>query len=1825
MEICIYINNGKDGFDKRIKLSNQGLTAYGSYRGFDTGRKLIDINNDGLMDLWYTNEKNLNRSNNGLEYEARLWINNGKELKEVKGTYPTTLDLDNVNSNENDLYLEPLILWQEKNGYISYNAGTKLIDINNDGITDLLRRGGGGNRTNWNNVSKSYLGGSNTFINVEDTQYNKLFGNQSVHYPFGSSKIQDVNNYIRPLGIMDPRSKDIFYKFITDKLYKTTYLDFSTTYTDKLETVKLYTGKEIKVEYKKSSDYYTNDVDETRTNYVYDVVSKLTVKDKISPEQVYEYTYYDSYYYKDATDNYKNQQTGFRKVKTLLPNQTYQINYYHQGLGARQYVSVGVVEEDIHKKGLKFRTEVYDKENILLGLTNIDWEVEDKKTGYEMYPEEETYMYVPVYIKQITKKSEQNTVYAEDNTYSTAIGYEYNNEGNILKEINYGLVLTGTNYNEFTDIETDKREVVSDYGLYKTTGKVSPYITNKIIKNYNEEAVCSQKYYYDNLDFTEIDKGILSKQVDWNNIEDKEIVSQEFENNSYGQVIEVKDVLGNKTEYVYDDKNLYVKETINELGHKIIETRSILQGQKESVKFYNNEEIKYEYDGYGRTIKVLTSSPNGEGLVTKYEALYDDVSEPRKRLFKDYYEEDRYKEGILYLNGYEQIVQEKIQKEIGNYITTNQVYDYRGLLISKSYPELERGKTYNDEPINKNGVQEYEYDSLKRLVKTIQPNGEINIIHKGLKQEFIDENNNKKARTYDVWGNLVLWEEYNPLAETGDCTVCGTKYEYNILNNLIKITDSENNVREFEYDSLGRLLKNELLHKPNISPENINYYKYTYDDKNRLLTEETPNGCVIGYEYDSVDRLKKTYELETENCSVTVNDITYKYDEKENGKGRLTGIDNGVIEIQKEYDFLGRESKEIKIVDGIEYEFSYEYDLEGKVLKTTYPNNTATKIKYNHLGLPFYVSTVDVDGVEKMLSKDMVYNESNLLVSQTNFNNTVTRKKYDKTNLFRVTEQKIVKNNVIKESPEFSKVYELEYHENFSDAKKTNFSLLAGLSHDYNVSENENFEEASSYYNNTKIGLVGEKFKGLYILNDINELTDYEYELRFNEVRLSLGSSPGTISVPVRIQDRSNYYEFIVSGGSLRLYDRNNVQNKQLAVTNNYIGVSNSTLGYVVRVKAEGNVLSCKVWPARYKEPEEWGLVYEDKENRYSKGYTGILNRNYKMLLNDFKIYVPLTVDYQLSENNLEELDVNSETVFNWQYEYDNVGNVLGIKDVVSGITDSYEYDNFNRLIQAKEQVNEEKQIRTYKYSPNGNIRYKSDVGNYEYSNPSLPNAVTKITEPNIEPDIIPVQTEYEYDKAGNIKKSNNKTYNWDVYNRLIGYNDNRNTILYDYDFSGNRIKKTVKNGINEYESVYLTLDYRILPTEKEKVVEKEINVGINSYVLRGTKTTVTHKDHLGSSRAVSNTDGLIETKLKYYPYGTDTKEKEEQEPTTSEEELVTLTEKVDNIVTKINTVKEKVRESKNRKVFESIKALFVNKIIKHEFWNVLLQEEEKISVAPKLEATDVTRKYTGQIWDKESDLYYYNARYYNPRIGRFVSVDPVVVNMPMQFVMDTQQMNGYAYVGNNPVRFVDLWGLDSYILYDSKSFSKQAEVEKTRLEEKYGTDVHMYAVDTESQFVDNWNSMGSNGNEIDEVSLLFHGTSDTISIDYSENQYMTMYSDKETLKGNDAYYLGDLNNQQIKGINLLTCQGGNVDSAMSVAKFLAIKNSTNVNSWDGKLSYNRSLYSPRSSSIWSQLDYILNSKKAPYGEIKYDKKGGYKITGNTSNIYKWLNYFIDN
>ncbi len=67
---------------------------------------------------------------------------------------------------------------------------------------------------------------------------------------------------------------------------------------------------------------------------------------------------------------------------------------------------------------------------------------------------------------------------------------------------------------------------------------------------------------------------------------------------------------------------------------------------------------------------------------------------------------------------------------------------------------------------------------------------------------------------------------------------------------------------------------------------------------------------------------------------------------------------------------------------------------------------------------------------------------------------------------------------------------------------------------------------------------------------------------------------------------------------------------------------------------------------------------------------------------------------------------------------------------------------------------------------------------------------------------------------------------------------------------------------------------------------------------------------------------------------------------------------------------------------------------------------------------------YTGKRQDAETGLVYMGSRYYDPRLGRFLSIDPVEPDEN-----NLHSLNRYAYANNNPYKFTDPDGQNPFLV----------------------------------------------------------------------------------------------------------------------------------------------------------------------------------------------------
>ncbi len=212
-------------------------------------------------------------------------------------------------------------------------------------------------------------------------------------------------------------------------------------------------------------------------------------------------------------------------------------------------------------------------------------------------------------------------------------------------------------------------------------------------------------------------------------------------------------------------------------------------------------------------------------------------------------------------------------------------------------------------------------------------------------------------------------------------------------------------------------------------------------------------------------------------------------------------------------------------------------------------------------------------------------------------------------------------------------------------------------------------------------------------------------------------------------------------------------------------------------------------------------------------------------------------------------------------YSYDANGNITKIVDgsaTNSAKTIDYTYDSLNRLLSATATgaVNGQNYSETYSYDAIGNITNKnSQVYTYAGTGYANPHAVTSIGSVN-----------YTYDNNGNLLTSSDGLANTWSYNNLLTRSViGTTTVNYYYDYSGQRVRYMVGSVSTYYPSKY----YNFKGTEKTKhIFAAEQLIATISGTGAGAVMHTVATDHLTGSNVVTNSSGVIEELMDYYPYG---------------------------------------------------------------------------------------------------------------------------------------------------------------------------------------------------------------------------------------------------------------------------------------------------------------------------------------------------------------------
>lgn len=166
--------------------------------------------------------------------------------------------------------------------------------------------------------------------------------------------------------------------------------------------------------------------------------------------------------------------------------------------------------------------------------------------------------------------------------------------------------------------------------------------------------------------------------------------------------------------------------------------------------------------------------------------------------------------------------------------------------------------------------------------------------------------------------------------------------------------------------------------------------------------------------------------------------------------------------------------------------------------------------------------------------------------------------------------------------------------------------------------------------------------------------------------------------------------------------------------------------------------------------------------------------------------------------------------------------------------------------------------------------------------------------------------------------------------------------------------------------------------------------------------------------------------------------------------------------------------------------------------------------------------KFTGYERDAETGLDYAFNRHYNPRLGRFMSSDPL--GPASANYSNPQSMNRYAYALNNPMSFNDPRGLDCVYLNSTGTYYESIDANSDAGEcQEHGGYWFQGTVDPGNLDYDpdsNWLGLtDSNGNPLQAACA---GSSSACA----GKQLADMGADYASLLANNGLYAGDLGQQ---------------------------------------------------------------------------------------------------
>jgi RHS repeat-associated protein len=698
------------------------------------------------------------------------------------------------------------------------------------------------------------------------------------------------------------------------------------------------------------------------------------------------------------------------------------------------------------------------------------------------------------------------------------------------------------------------------------------------------------------------------------------------------------------------------------------------------------------------------------------------------------------------------------------------------------------------------------------------------------------------------------WYLWVPVDNTPDTYT--TSMQYDSYGNVTSITDAESNTISMTYSATYSHAYLTEISAP-VGTDTITQ-KATYDANRGWITSiQEPKGVDAGsgydilYTYDLLGRVtKKEFPLLSGQQNRSYVEAIY-----DDTNRTVTIIDPLRHYMMKEYDKLGRPTSTKWYTgthgSGTLYataSTSYRYD--GLTASVTDPGNDTASYTYDFLGRPTQITLPDSSSVSYS------YDDTNNKFTFTNGRSYERIYWYDWLSRLEKVEEEYATDTFTSTTYTYDEIgYLLSFCDPENHTTSYTYASAFGLTRttypdsEYETYTYDNVGNIASF-TDCKGNTTSYTYDDLYRLTEIEyedqSTVSYSYDLNSNRTRMD-DDAPST----------NDYVAYTYDTWNRLLTETRHISQDSHAVSYQYDvanRVTKMTYPDSMQILYFYDDLNRTTEIKRYIDGQNDEILFDDPqydvENLLSQfDYGNDIHATYTYDSQDR----PLTIDVKDGATSLLDLD----------YTYDNNSNITqlvnGWRDTSStwhSETESYSYDGLDRLTSGSCTS----WSHTYSYDKAGNRTGKDSV-TYTV------NAVNEVT-------ALSDGTTFSYDDNGNRiqKTKGNDTwdYTYDFANRLTKVEENDSTIgEYVYDGVGNRLQKTEN-------SITTTYIYSGINT-----VYEENSTGSACYVYGPTgliakRTTINqeyntyyyHKDHLGSTRSVTDSSRNVVAASTYHPFG---------------------------------------------------------------------------------------------------------------------------------------------------------------------------------------------------------------------------------------------------------------------------------------------------------------------------------------------------------------------